>query len=79
MSHLEDTAGGKLCELRETSQNAVSDAAVDLEAKGVERKRAGRSAAKFIHAKCWWCKRVMVYSAHTSRVAALCPDTWGCS
>lgn len=56
MSHLEDTAGGKLCELRETSQNAVSDAAVDLEAKGVERKRAGRSAAKFIHAKCWGCE-----------------------
>lgn len=53
MSHLEDMAGGKLCELRETSQSAVSDAVVDLEAKGVERKWAGRSEVKFIHAKCW--------------------------
>lgn len=79
MSHLEDTAGGKLCELRETSQNAGSAAAVDLEAKGVERKWAGRAEAKFIHEKCWEYKRVMVYSTHTSRVPALCPDTWGCS
>lgn len=55
MSHPEDTGSEKLSEFpRETSQNALNGADVNLEAKRVRRKWFGKSDAKFVHAKALW-------------------------
>lgn len=58
MSHGKSTAGGKLSEFpRETSQNALNGADVNLEARVVKSKWVGNPDAIFFQTKAVGCYR----------------------